>query len=134
MGTLPPVSIIRLRELIRHRGRRATAVLILALAALVAAHHAAPHDSHVDSAGHPAAVVAEHGAPAPDSAVADVVAVCLAILPLAAALVALIGVGLAPAHRLRPPAWRLAHLRIAPATGPLRRARAGPRLLCVMRC
>lgn len=134
MGTLPPVSIIRLREMIRHRGRRATAILVVALAVLVAAHHAGPHDSQADSAGHLVAVAAEHGPQVPASAVDDIVAVCLAILPVAAALIALLGVVLTLGRRLRPPAGRLTQLSLEPATGPPRRARTGPRLLCVMRC
>ena len=78
--------------------------------------------------------MADHGTGAPADAISEVVAVCLAILPLASALAAALGVLLALRRWLVFYVPRLVELRFSPATGPPRRARTGPRLLSVMRC
>ena len=119
----------------RQRRRQAASLgVLLAFGGIVAAHHGGPAAGHqgghgaVVSAGH-----AEHERPVPAAELDIALAVCLAVLPFLA-VVGLAALG-APVR-----GWGLRIVR-APARPlvpslppPARRPRAGPRLLCVMRC
>ena len=118
----------------RRRRQAASLIVLLALGGVLAAHHGGLTGGH--QRGHDATTSAGHQTHAPPvpAVEADVaLAVCLAVLPLLAVLgfVALGG---------RLPRWGLPSVR-APAEPAFvsaraqgRRSRAGPRLLCVMRC
>ena len=118
----------------RRRHQAACLGALLALGGVVAAHHGGLTGEH--QSGHGAAMSAGHEThelPVPAVDADAALAVCLAILPLLAVIgLAVLG---APAR-----CWALPIVR-APAetvipSGPFgpRRSRAGPRLLCVMRC
>jgi hypothetical protein len=118
----------------RRRRQAASLAVLLALGGVVAAHHGELTGGHQSGPG--AAMSAGHEThkpPAP-AVEADIgLAVCLAVLPLLA-VIGLATLG-APVRR-----WSLRIFR-APAEPALpsessaaRRSRAGPRLLCVMRC
>ena len=112
--------------------------LVVLMLGLLAAHHAGLHDFHGAAAGpdHMAMAMA-HGdsAPAaPAPSVEETVGMCLAVLPLVLAMLLAVGIAVLLAR-----VWNLAVRHGPPicdgvGLGPLRPARAGPRLLCVMRC
>lgn len=120
----------------QRQGKRAAIVFVVLSLALLAVHHAGLHAAH-DAGGGVAAAAMHHGhdtepAPAQPADGGDgMVAVCLAVLPL----VALFAVA---AALLMLPWWPIARgprarvVRAARAW--VRPPRAGPRLLCVMRC
>jgi len=129
------MSLITLRDLIRRHGTRGVLIGVVVLSALVAAHHAGLHNAHAES-GPVAAHTATHGdqIPAsPSGAIDDLVAVCLAVLPLMLSLLAA-AVGWAVLTRR---SW-LAPRAPSPCSPARvvfcdRRVRAGPSLLCVLR-
>ena len=128
------MSALRLRtHLQRHRRRAAIVLALLGMSGVVALHHAAVAESHgapggMSSmsmhAGHVAAQVADGAA--------DVMGVCLAVLPL---LLALLVAAAAVLVAFRPAGLRGLRGPPLPWTGLRdRRIRAGPAFLCVMRC
>ena len=106
------------------------------LSVLVAAHHTAGLGSH---AGHGTQEVRPHGAMAvhapapPASELADEADACLAVLPLLLVLTAVIAAIGAARVWLRVGISRSVPPLLAP-TSVLPRPRAGPAVLCVMRC
>ena len=127
------MSALGLRmRLRRHRRQALVVVLLLTVAGLVVAHHATATGSHAVHGGAPMAMHGDHVPAGVADAAADVMSVCLAVLPLLLALltaVATIVVGLrVPGrHGRRGPPLPWLGLRD-------RRVRAGPSFLCVMRC
>ena len=116
-------------------GPRAAAVVVALSLALLAVHHAAPHAAH-DGAIAPMSHGSHTGAglEEPASVADDVAAVCIAVLPLL--LAGTLGIALATA---RGRFWGLLHEPALASTvgrGYLLRGppRAGPQVLCVMRC
>ena len=126
---------MRLRTWMSRRRRRgAVLIVLLVLTSGVAVHHAAATTGHARHAVPAAPAHGDHApapSPAPASDVAEIVAVCLAVLPLVAALL-LLG-----SARLRRQCFRrvaLASVAVEMPRRPATRARAGPYDLCVMRC
>ena len=118
----------------RRRRQAASLAVLLALGCVVAAHHGGLTAGHQSghggamSAGH-----AKHESPVPAVEADIALAVCLAVLPL----LAIIGIAAITAGARF---WSLPIVRL-PARPALlgelaftRKPRAGPRLLCVMRC
>jgi hypothetical protein len=130
------MSLIALRRLLRRHGRRTAAALVaLSLSAVIAAHHAGVHGGHAPVHGaHLADHVPLETAPAPADAAQDLIAVCAAVLPalLLGALIA----GRLGLRRLLDVTTTLVSRPVWPPGTRVvdHRARAGPRVLCVMRC
>lgn len=117
----------------RRRREAAFLAVLLTLGGVLAAHHAGAPAAH--PGGHGAMTTGDtgHEAPLPASDVEIAFAICVAVLPL----IALVAVA---AARLLTTRWRFLHAitvaaqRVDIDFSPARRSRAGPRLLCVMRC
>ena len=118
----------------RRRRQAASLAVLLALGGVVAAHHGGLTGGH--QSGHGAAMSAGHESheppvPAVDADVA--LAICLAVLPLLS-VIGLTALG-APMRRWVLPIVRVSAETVIPSdSSGARRSRAGPRLLCVMRC
>ena len=135
MTTLPDVSLIRLRAKMRRRRHQAAwFAALVSVCGLLAVHHLEPPAAHAPSApvshgGHLGA------APEPSSALdLSALAICLAILPMAALLA--LGLARPTARRVRARGPLLASPSSfgVCARAPETRSRAGPHVLCVVRC
>ena len=123
------MSLIRLRQRMRRSAGPLAVVLLASLAVLVAAHHSLAHDQHVPSG---AATTGHHEPAMPASAMDQAVELCLAVLPFLAVMAAALAMRLA--LRLRGPVGVIEPASRASRAATLRRARDGPRVLCVVRC
>ena len=128
------MSLIALRRGLRRRGRRFVAVAAIALlSALTVAHHGAVSEQHATTDPIAMSMHQVHDlAPVPPGAI-DLIEICAAVLPgLLLLALALGGLVVLRPSWIRP----LRRPRDVPIASRAhdRRARAGPRVLCVMRC
>jgi len=121
MGTLRTVSPLAIRRLLRRRRRQLVLVAtIIALGAMIAAHHSALPMDDISHGMNPV-TVAE---------------LCLAVFAAVGAAVVAIALGIVALGRWRP-VLSLAPATLATVRAPAPRGRDGPallRLLCVCRC